>query len=75
VAIWEFKRDAVPLRKNLFPLPPGGRVGRHPARIYSRWDMGNGIGQGEGEKRTVIASEAWQSPPLILSLSKDLFIY
>jgi hypothetical protein len=20
----------------------GGRVGRHPARIYSRWDMGNG---------------------------------
>jgi len=49
VAIWEFKRGAAPLRKNLFPLPPGGRVGRHPARIYSRWDMGNGIGQGEGD--------------------------
>jgi hypothetical protein len=34
---------------DLFPppsnsLPLGGRVGRHPARIYSRWDMGNGIG-------------------------------
>jgi hypothetical protein len=28
-----------------FPLSLGrGRVGRHPARIYSRWDMGNGIG-------------------------------
>ncbi len=23
----------------------GGRVGRHPARIYSRWDMGNGRGR------------------------------
>jgi hypothetical protein len=22
----------------------GRRAGRHPARIYSRWDMGNGIG-------------------------------
>jgi hypothetical protein len=28
----------------LFSSPLGGRVGRHPARIYSRWDMGNGIG-------------------------------
>jgi hypothetical protein len=27
----------------------GGRVGRHPARIYSCWDMGNGRGLGEGE--------------------------
>jgi hypothetical protein len=48
-AVEEFKRGAAPLRKELSPLPPGGRVGRHPARIYSRWDTGNGIGQGEGD--------------------------
>jgi len=23
---------------------PGGRVGRHPARIYFRWDMGKPLG-------------------------------
>jgi len=36
----EFKRGAAPLSIPPFPLPPGGRVGRHPARIYSRWDTG-----------------------------------
>jgi hypothetical protein len=31
-------------RGNLNSLSPdGGRVGRHPARIYSRWDMGKEI--------------------------------
>src|SRR4030042_2060518 len=31
------------------PSPLAGRrVGRHPARIYSRWDMGNGRGLGGG---------------------------
>ncbi len=24
-------------------------MGRHPMRIYSHWDKGRGIGQGEGE--------------------------
>jgi hypothetical protein len=43
----EGKREAVsPRRENSFFSSPltGGRVGRHPARIYSRWDMGNGRG-------------------------------
>jgi hypothetical protein len=44
----EFKRGAAPLRIPLFPLPPGGRAGRHPMRIYSHWDMGRGIGKSEG---------------------------
>jgi hypothetical protein len=44
----EFKRGEAPLRRKTNPLPAGGRVGRHPMRIYSHWDMGRGIGQGEG---------------------------
>jgi hypothetical protein len=45
----EYKRGAAPLILKFYPSPAGERAGRHPARIYSRWDMGNGIGQGEGE--------------------------
>jgi len=40
----------------LIPSPAGGRVGRHPARIYSRWDTGRGIGQGEGGTNKIPAS-------------------
>jgi hypothetical protein len=53
-----------------YPLPSpstGGRVGRHPARIYSRWDMGNII----QHKRSLIPSpqrmEGWAD------IQEDLF--